>query len=167
MYSKISDFVGAYTHESQTTARVLDALTDASLGQEKTEGDWTAGTHAWHIASTPYQITNQFGTEIAAVDKPETLTAKGCADEYRRSSAAVIDAIRAKYTDADLSTEVSAFNYPMPLGVWLNMIVNHEVHHRGQLSILMRQAGLSVPSIYGPNKEETAKYVAEQGAAAH
>lgn len=32
----------------------------------------------------------------------------------------------------------------------------HEIHHRGQLTILMRQAGITVSGLYGPSKEEAA-----------
>ncbi|WP_258881781.1 DinB family protein [Paenibacillus sp. sptzw28] len=32
----------------------------------------------------------------------------------------------------------------------------HQIHHRGQMTILIRQAGLTAPGIYGPNEEETA-----------
>ena len=32
-------------------------------------------------------------------------------------------------------------------------------HPGRQLSVMMRQAGLTVPSIYGPNKEETAEFM--------
>ena len=30
----------------------------------------------------------------------------------------------------------------------------HQCHHRGQMSVLMRQAGIRVPGIYGPAREE-------------
>jgi uncharacterized damage-inducible protein DinB len=30
----------------------------------------------------------------------------------------------------------------------------HQCHHRGQMTVLMRQAGQKVPGIYGPAKEE-------------
>ena len=33
-------------------------------------------------------------------------------------------------------------------------MVKHEVHHRAQMTVLMRQAGLAVPGIYGPAAEE-------------
>ncbi|MCK4657684.1 MAG: hypothetical protein KAT85_11650, partial [candidate division Zixibacteria bacterium] len=28
------------------------------------------------------------------------------------------------------------------------------IHHRGQMTVLMRQAGLKVPGVYGPSMEE-------------
>jgi len=35
--------------------------------------------------------------------------------------------------------------------MYLNL---HQAHHRGQMTVLMRQAGMKVPGVYGPSKEE-------------
>ncbi|NHN35043.1 hypothetical protein G9U52_35530 [Paenibacillus sp. S3N08] len=48
------------------------------------------------------------------------------------------------------------FGEPWKNGFTLNAFVKHEIHHRGQLTILMRQAGLPLPGVYGPAKEEWA-----------
>jgi uncharacterized damage-inducible protein DinB len=40
----------------------------------------------------------------------------------------------------------------------LQALISHEIHHRGQMTVLMRQAGLKVPGIYGPAREEWAAY---------
>jgi uncharacterized damage-inducible protein DinB len=41
-------------------------------------------------------------------------------------------------------------------GFVLQALVAHQTHHRGQMTVLMRQAGLPVPGMYGPSKEEWA-----------
>jgi len=33
-------------------------------------------------------------------------------------------------------------------------MLNHWYHHRGQLSVYLRQVGVPVPSIYGPSADE-------------
>ncbi|MBK8721797.1 MAG: hypothetical protein IPL95_05830 [Saprospiraceae bacterium] len=38
-------------------------------------------------------------------------------------------------------------------GNTLAILIRHQAHHRGQLSILMRQNGCKVPGVYGPSKE--------------
>lgn len=40
----------------------------------------------------------------------------------------------------------------------LRCLVFHQIHHRGELIVLMRQAGLRVPGLYGPAKEDWATY---------
>ena len=48
----------------------------------------------------------------------------------------------------------NVFGMELQKAVTLNMLIKHIVHHRGQMTVLMRQAGLSVPGIYGPSREE-------------
>lgn len=36
----------------------------------------------------------------------------------------------------------------------LSVVVKHQTHHRGQLTVIMRLAGLKVTGVYGPAKEE-------------
>ena len=43
-------------------------------------------------------------------------------------------------------------------GKTLGVLVTHQIHHRGQLTVVMRLAGLKVPGVYGPAKEEWANY---------
>ena len=47
-------------------------------------------------------------------------------------------------------------------GVTLRVVTEHEVHHRGQMTILMRQAGLKVPGLFGPAKEEWSEFGMEE-----
>ena len=39
-------------------------------------------------------------------------------------------------------------------GLTLSLFIRHEVHHRGQLTVLMQLAGLPVAGMYGPSKQE-------------
>ena len=36
-------------------------------------------------------------------------------------------------------------------------LINHQNHHRGQMTVLMRQAGLTVPGVYGPAKKRVGR----------
>jgi uncharacterized damage-inducible protein DinB len=40
----------------------------------------------------------------------------------------------------------------------LQALISHEIHHRGQMAVPRRQAGLQVPGIYGPAREEWEAY---------
>jgi len=42
----------------------------------------------------------------------------------------------------------------MPKAVTLDLLIKHIIHHRGQMTVLMRQAGLNVPGVYGPSRDE-------------
>jgi uncharacterized damage-inducible protein DinB len=43
----------------------------------------------------------------------------------------------------------------MPRGVFLRSVLfNHWYHHRGQLTVYLRETGAKVPSIYGASADE-------------
>ena len=155
MYRHLDDFLGAYGQESQTTRKVLEALSDDKLGHEKAPGDTSIAELAWHIATAPgYMLSHEgLGIEVAH-QPPAGVTKAQIVAEFDRVNQAAVEGCKAKLADADLTRSAKWFGFELPLGVWLNMVPNHEVHHRGQLSAMMRNAGLTVPSIYGPNKEE-------------
>jgi uncharacterized damage-inducible protein DinB len=161
------EFLGAYGWESQSTANVLAALTDASLAQDKAPGhNTTAGDIAWHIATAPVYMLNQVGFTIDAVPpaKPEHLTAALITNAQAAINAQVKEQVAAK-TAEDLAKVYHVFGMmDWSAGQMLGIMMHHEIHHRGQLSILMRQAGLVVPSIYGPTHEVTVEKMKEQQA---
>ena len=39
--------------------------------------------------------------------------------------------------------------------VMRNFVLNHMIHHRGQLVVYLRMLGVPVPSIYGPSGDES------------
>jgi uncharacterized damage-inducible protein DinB len=40
------------------------------------------------------------------------------------------------------------------IGVLRGMVMNHSIHHRGQLSVFLRLNGVPLPAIYGPSADE-------------
>jgi uncharacterized damage-inducible protein DinB len=58
------------------------------------------------------------------------------------------------WTDADLLTEDTLWGMLVrKKGYSLQALEMHQAHHRGQMTVLMRQAGLCVPEFYGPTLE--------------
>jgi uncharacterized damage-inducible protein DinB len=43
----------------------------------------------------------------------------------------------------------------MPIKDFVGSAINHQVHHRGQLTVYMRLNNISVPPIYGPSADES------------
>ena len=59
--------------------------------------------------------------------------------------------------DADMLAEVKGFYGPASRGAILRKMIDHQTHHVGQMTVLLRQAGLVVPPVMGPTKEMTQK----------
>ncbi|WP_066304633.1 DinB family protein [Bacillus sp. FJAT-29814] len=156
MYTSIEAFIGDWHHEAETTQKVFDALTDSSLQQMISPDDRSLGRIAWHIVTSTPEMLNEFGIKVDSVSNADSVpsSAKEIADTFRKVSADTIDAVKEQWTNASLSEMKNVFGMDMPGGVMLLMLNKHIIHHRGQISVLMRQAGLRVPGIYGPTRED-------------
>lgn len=158
MYRKIDDFLAGFEYESGATQHLMDTLTDESLAATVAPGYRSLGSLAWHIATTLPEMMGRTGLEIkgGAYDSPAPASAKAIADAYREAAGSLMAQIRAKWTDASLEIEDDMYGMKWTRGQTLTSLVMHEIHHRGQLTVLMRQAGLPVKGVYGPAKEEWA-----------
>ncbi|MBJ7993794.1 DinB family protein [Bacillus mycoides] len=158
MYQTIEGFLQSWTYEAESTQKMLDALTDESLSQEIAPGHWTLGRVAWHIVTALPVMLSGTGLKFEGETKdyPVPTSAKTIADGYRKVNTAFIEALQSEWTDKDLATINNFFGRPMPNSIFLMTLINHQNHHRGQMTVLMRQAGLTVPGVYGPAKEEWA-----------
>lgn len=156
MYTSIAEFIQEWNHEAGSTQKVLDALTDNSLQQQVSSEDRTLGRIAWHIVTSTPGMLIEFGIKVEPVENSGTVpsSAKEMAETFRRVSADTIDAVKQQWTDGSLKEMVNVFGMTMPKAVTLSLLIKHIIHHRGQMTVLMRQAGLKVPGIYGPAREE-------------
>jgi uncharacterized damage-inducible protein DinB len=60
------------------------------------------------------------------------------------------------WNDESLQQTDDMYGEKWKRGVTLTVLISHQAHHRGQMTVLMRQAGLKVPGVYGPAREEWA-----------
>ncbi len=159
MYRKIEDFEADWTQESASTLKVLRALTDESLNQRVTPEGRSAGRLAWHVAATLPEMLGHAGVKGVdgpSEEQPVPSGAAAIADAYERAASSVADAVRSQWRDEDLGEDVPMYGEMWSRGTVLSILIRHEAHHRAQLTVLMRQAGLAVPGCYGPAKEEWA-----------
>lgn len=158
MIRKIDDFIHDWKYESESTLKLFAALTDESLNKTSMGEVRKIGRLAWHITFTLHEMMSRTGLNIPAIDEANVPdSAKEIHDTYKKLSDALIADI-AKWNDADLETEDDMYGQKWKRGTTLSILVKHQAHHRGQLTILMRQAGLKVAGVYGPSREEWAAY---------
>lgn len=160
MFRRIDDFVRTWKMEAQLTERVLAALTDESLAQRVTPEGRTLGRLAWHVTGTIPEMLSHAGLTGLVGDAEQATVPTSAAEiaaAYRAAAASVEPAVTSQWTDDMLDGTVPMYGGdPWPRSVVLNSLVVHQAHHRGQMTVLMRQAGLVVPGCYGPAAEEWA-----------
>jgi uncharacterized damage-inducible protein DinB len=160
MFQNLNHFLKSWEYESGATQNILNNLTDESLKQEITSQNWNLGRIAWHTVASIHIITSntKLRFEAQAEDWPVPDSAKFIACSYRKASEAFVQALETQWRDQTLGEHINFLGRQMPNGSLLMFLLQHQSHHRGQMTVLMRQAGLTVPGIYGPSKEEWANF---------
>ena len=160
MFRKIQDFLASWAYETEATVKVYGNLTDASLSQRVDPEGRTLGRIAWHIAQTLPEMGGRTGLAISGPGEkdPVPVSAQVIAAGFREAADSLAAEVGANWTDADLEVEDDMYGERWRRGQSLGALVNHQIHHRGQMTVLMRQAGLGVPGVYGPSREEWDQY---------
>ncbi|QYO67184.1 DinB family protein [Leptolyngbya sp. 7M] len=158
MFRKIEDFNNLWKYETEMTSKILGALSDTSLGQKVTEDGRSLGFLGWHITQTLGEMLGLVGLEIEApsFEQECPVSAGEIVLAYDKAAASVTDAVKGNWTDETLLQTDEMYGETWSRGLTLFYLIAHQAHHRGQMTILMRQAGLTVPGVYGPAKEEWA-----------
>ena len=150
--------------EAQTTKRVLERVPDAQLGWRPHAKARTLGELALHVAMVPGAVAQlamkpspapapQFGADPSPAKAADLLLVldQSIADA-KRTLSGVDDA---KATEMWTVTADGREVFSVPRIAFLRSIMlNHWYHHRGQLSMYLRQLNVPVPSIYGPSADE-------------
>jgi len=149
--------------EAQTTRRVLERVPGSQLAWRPHEKARTLGQLALHVAIVP-------GGVAELVASPSPAQAPQFIDPSPKSASELIPALdqsiaKAKEVlggmdDATLMATWRMMNgerelFAVPrMALLRSVMLNHWYHHRGQLTVYLRELGVPVPSIYGPSADE-------------
>jgi len=156
MLTSIAEFEHLWEYEANATRKLFAELTDASLAQAVVPGHRTLGRMAWHITTSVSEMMTRVGLTIAGPphDAPVPASAAEIKAAYDAAASSLVSELKAKWTDATLKVEDDMYGEKWSRAQTLHVLMGHQIHHRGQVTVLMRQAGLKVPGVYGPAKEE-------------
>jgi len=160
MYKTIDDFIEDWRQETTSTLKIFRTLTNTSLSQKVTPESCTLGFLAWHIIVSLGEMGGRAGLHVAGPgkDAPMPASAAELTGAYLSAARSVGDEIQEHWNDASLTEEVEMYGEKWKRGFALAALVRHQTHHRGQMTVLMRQAGLPVPGVCGPSREEWAQW---------
>jgi uncharacterized damage-inducible protein DinB len=155
-----------FDHETATTRLLLERVPEARAAFRPHAKSMSLGELAMHVSTLPGWApialkatefeTNPPGGEPYVPPAFES-TAKMLAayDESVQASRAMLAAA----TDGELMVPwalktggKTVFTLPR-VAVFRSFIMNHAIHHRGQLSVYLRMCDVPLPSIYGPTAD--------------
>ncbi|MGA3202401.1 MAG: DinB family protein [Bryobacteraceae bacterium] len=162
-------FLPGLKGEQRITKSIIEAIPLDQGGYRPDEISKTALDLAWHIASAEMRFMSAVeagGFDLSPMPRPDSI--KNSAD----LSAWYVENFEAHFEKlTKLSNEqllkIIDFRgvFQQPAMMYLNFVVKHSVHHRGQLSMYLRPMGAKVPSIYGESYDATeARKAAQQSA---
>jgi uncharacterized damage-inducible protein DinB len=154
--------------EMATMRKVCSRIPEASFGYQPHEKSMTMGRLAGHIAemlswgtvtlqSPNFDINPGEGSQEWEAFVPKTSSElmeklERSIKEFRTALEAVSDEAMQEPWSL-LSAGQTLFTMPR-IACVRSMILNHLIHHRGQLSVYLRLNNIPVPSIYGPSADE-------------
>jgi len=152
-----------FDHEMASTRKMLDRVPDERLDFRPHEKSWTLRELAGHVANLPNWIaptlqTSEFDLSTP-FDQPNPQSRDDLLALFDSAVAAARPALQAA-TSGTLGAPWTLrtgdqVHFTMPKAAVVRFFVmNHLVHHRGQLGLYLRMLNVPVPGMYGPTADE-------------
>lgn len=160
----IAELLEELVREADTTRRVLERVPEGGLDWRPHEKSRSFGELAMHLATLPGAIaelslrpTFNVKTEVPRQSAPSAAALVATFDESLARARSVLG----QMDDATLVLPWRLMDgervvLEITRGALLRTIMlNHSYHHRGQLTVYLRQMGVPVPAVYGPSADES------------
>jgi uncharacterized damage-inducible protein DinB len=154
-----------FDHEMGTTRRLLERTPEAEFAWKPHDKSFSLGQLAGHIANIPNwcdAILQNTVFDVATVTDTRPKLPESIASLLTQFDKTVVTARAglASTGDAEMLTPWTFKNgdhvvFTMPrIAAIRSFIMNHLIHHRGQLSVYLRLKNVPLPAIYGPTADE-------------
>ena len=161
----IETLLPEFDREMGLTRRVLERVPDGQFDWRPHPTSFTLGRLAEHLSEMPMwaeMTMTQSGIEAATqrpADYVGPATRAAVLAQFDKHLKAGRGALVGK-TDAEFNAPWTLKSggkevFTMPkAAVMRNFVLNHMIHHRGQMLVYLRMLGVPVPSVYGPSGDE-------------
>ena len=156
-----------FDHETATTRTMLESVPEAKAEWTPHPKSMSLGTLAMHIVNVScnwgpvtlrqaeFDLNPPGGPAVAPPRFESTAQLLKIYDDGIRATRALLVAT----SDGEFMMPWTLKNggkamFSLPrVGVFRSLVLNHAVHHRGQLSVYLRLLDVPLPSIYGPTAD--------------
>jgi len=151
-------------YEASNTRKVLERLPDEHFDWKPHVKSYSLGQLATHIANLPSWLTialstDEFDLAAGGFARTDDKTFKDVMNRFESKIKAATEALEIASDEKLKSTwilkkgGVKILELPR-VGVIRSMVMNHTIHHRGEMIVYMRLLNLKVPGLYGPSADE-------------
>ena len=156
-------------NEHQTTKRVIEAI-PLDKGDYRPDAiSKTALELAWHIVAAEKRFFG--GVSSGAFDftpfhRPDSVrNSADIAAWFDESFAASMQKLQGLSGQQLVKSIDFRGMFQLPAVAFIQVALNHSIHHRGQLSMYLRPMGAKVPAIYGESYDTAQARLAKEGKA--
>ncbi|HKF42707.1 MAG TPA: DinB family protein [Thermoanaerobaculia bacterium] len=161
MSAFLEAFLREYDVEMDTTRRLLARVPDSRLDWKPHPKSKSLGELATHVTELPrWGERLREGTfVVGSAQAPPMKTAEDFLKRFDRNVSENRSAIAA-LEDSDLGEEFTVLRqgqvfFKLSKRIMLRrVLLNHLIHHRGQLSVYLRLNDIPLPAVYGPTADE-------------
>jgi uncharacterized damage-inducible protein DinB len=159
----VDEILAEIDREAEITKRLFDIIPEDRLSWRPHPQARSLGELALHIAVTQGGVAKLTESDASEVNPPpdreaasraEILAAFADSLKTAKEIIGATDDARVlaewKYTRNGQTTAVRRGDF------WRSILLNHYYHHRGQLSVYLRELNVKLPSIYGPSADTNA-----------
>jgi uncharacterized damage-inducible protein DinB len=154
-----------FDQEMAATRRLLERLPESAFGWRPHERSCDLGGLATHLAQIPHwgaSILKRDAHDLAAPGPPSTpLTSVAAVlERFDRHvgevRAALLDAAQGHLLAPWALRRGSHLILSVPrIAALRSFVLHHTIHHRGQMTVYLRQLGVPLPPLYGPTADES------------
>ncbi|RMH19521.1 MAG: DUF664 domain-containing protein [Acidobacteria bacterium] len=162
----VDALLGEIEHEAENTRRLLEVVPADKLGWQPHEKSMTLGRLAGHIAEAPGWVRGMAHRDELDFDSPEmaAFAPYAAADKedllatFERQIEVCRQTLTGLSDEAMMGTwtarrgEKVLMQMPRLMAI-KGMVLNHTIHHRGQLTVYLRLLDVPLPPIYGPTAD--------------
>ncbi len=160
MYRTIADFIADWKAEEQSTLKIFSGISDEKITVKVAGNIRSLGQLAWHITQTLTEMPHKAGIvkEDSLEQEPLPVTFDVIASQYKKYSKKLVQSLEKTWKDNDLNKVIELYGEKWEKGRVLSALITHQIHHRAQMTVLMRLQGMKVPGLYGPAREDWANF---------
>ena len=159
-------FLSLLEREQARTRQVIEAIPPSGGDYRPDPVSKSALELAWHIVAAEKRFLDAIASgefNFAPITRPDGVhSGADIGQWYGNMIQAVLPRLR-QMTPAQVTKSVDFRGmFQSPAVMFLQTMINHSIHHRGQLSVYLRPAGGKVPAIYGESYDSAEARKAQQ-----